>query len=239
MAYVYQHIRLDKNEPFYIGIGTSEYYNRARRKKGRNKIWQRISNKTSIEVQILFDNLSWEEACQKEKELIAKYGRLNNKTGILANLTDGGEGNVGAVLSLEHRQAVGEANKRRVFTAEQRAAMGERMKERMKNPEYKKKMREALLKSLNTEKFKAAAKAAAEKRRGIKMSEKGRMNLSKAARKRAKYKIIQKNLSGEVIKIWDNLVDIENELKFDGANVSVVCRGKGKTSHGFIWEYLK
>jgi hypothetical protein len=239
MAYVYQHTRLDKNEPFYIGIGTSEYYNRARRKKGRNKIWHRIVDKTPYEIKIIYDNLSWEEACQREKELIAKYGRLNNKTGILANLTDGGEGNVGAVLSPDHRKAVAEANRRRVFTPEQRAAMGERARERMKNPEYKKKMTEALVKSLSTEKFKQAAKAAAQKRRGLKMSEEARVNISKAARKRAKYKIVQKSLSGEVIKIWDNLVDIENELKFDGSNVGIVCKGKGKTSHGFIWEYLK
>ena len=111
MAYVYQHIRLDKNQPFYIGIGTSEYYNRARRKKGRNKIWQRIFAKTDIKIEILFDNITWDQACEKEIELIAKYGRINNKTGILANLTDGGEGAVNIVISPEHRKAVAEANK--------------------------------------------------------------------------------------------------------------------------------
>ena len=29
MAYVYRHIRLDKNEPFYIGIGSDKEYKRA------------------------------------------------------------------------------------------------------------------------------------------------------------------------------------------------------------------
>lgn len=28
MAYLYRHIRLDKNEPFYIGIGSDSNYNR-------------------------------------------------------------------------------------------------------------------------------------------------------------------------------------------------------------------
>ena len=27
MAYLYRHIRLDKNEPFYIGIGSNELNN--------------------------------------------------------------------------------------------------------------------------------------------------------------------------------------------------------------------
>ena len=30
MAYVYRHIRLDKNEPFYIGIGSDANYSRSR-----------------------------------------------------------------------------------------------------------------------------------------------------------------------------------------------------------------
>ena len=46
--YLYRHIRLDKNEPFYIGIGTKEeryksfemIYKRAFSKKKRNIIWQ-------------------------------------------------------------------------------------------------------------------------------------------------------------------------------------------------------
>ena len=40
MAYVYRHIRLDKNEPFYIGIGSDKTYKRAnaRYKGDRNEI---------------------------------------------------------------------------------------------------------------------------------------------------------------------------------------------------------
>lgn len=45
MAYVYRHIRLDKNEPFYIGIGSNETYKRANTIKDRNKIWYDIAAK--------------------------------------------------------------------------------------------------------------------------------------------------------------------------------------------------
>jgi hypothetical protein len=106
MAYVYRHIRLDKNEPFYIGIGSDEKYQRADYKgtRGRNKYWHRIVGKTDYEVQIILDDLTFEESLEKEQEFIALYGRVNNKTGILCNLTDGGEGTKGLVVSEETRE---------------------------------------------------------------------------------------------------------------------------------------
>ena len=90
MAIVYQHTRLDNNSIFYIGISVN--YKRAYDKSKRNKIWKGITSRTTYKVDIIYENLSWEEACEKEKELIKIYGRLDNNTGILANLTDGGEG---------------------------------------------------------------------------------------------------------------------------------------------------
>jgi len=107
MAIVYRHIRLDKNMPFYIGIGKTE--KRAYQKKYRNNIWHSIINKTDYEVEILFDNISWEEACEKEKEFINLYGRIDLETGFLANQTDGGDGNNN--LSIEKRKRISEANK--------------------------------------------------------------------------------------------------------------------------------
>lgn len=101
MAVVYRHIRLDKNEPFYIGIGQEK---RAYTKRERNEIWYRIVDKTDYEVEILFDDLSWEQAVEKEKEFISLYGRKNNNTGILANMTDGGEGSPNTVVSQKTRR---------------------------------------------------------------------------------------------------------------------------------------
>jgi hypothetical protein len=107
MAYLYRHIRLDKTQPFYIGIGKDDDSNFKRAyyksKQKRNKIWIDIINKTSYRVEILFENLSWEEACEKEKEFITLYGRLNINTGTLANMTDGGEGTFGLKWSEESK----------------------------------------------------------------------------------------------------------------------------------------
>lgn len=106
MAYVYRHIRLDKNEVFYIGIGSDENYERASTPKNRNRYWHNIVNKTPYEVEIILDELTWEEACEKEKEFIKLYGRKDLKEGTLVNMTDGGEGAVGVLVSESTRQKI-------------------------------------------------------------------------------------------------------------------------------------
>ena len=106
MAYLYRHIRLDRNEPFYIGIGSDNNYNRAFSKFRNNRIWNSIINKTDYEVEIILYNLTWDEACNKEKEFIKLYGRKDIKTGILSNLTDGGEGTCGHILNEESRKII-------------------------------------------------------------------------------------------------------------------------------------
>jgi hypothetical protein len=98
--YLYRHIRLDKNEPFYIGIGTknkrnslkdSMMYNRGYSKTGRNNIWHKIVAKTDYEVEILLESDDYEFIKQKEIEFIALHGRKNLNEGSLINLTDGGD----------------------------------------------------------------------------------------------------------------------------------------------------
>jgi hypothetical protein len=92
--YVYRHIRLDKNKPFYIGIGNKKNYARAYQSKPdrRNEIWCKIFFKTEIEIEIILDNLTKSQASEKEKEFIKLYGRKDLNTGCLCNMTDGGDG---------------------------------------------------------------------------------------------------------------------------------------------------
>lgn len=119
MAYVYRHIRKDKNEVFYIGIGTDDKgkYVRAN-SKNRNKYWKRIVDKTNYEIEILFDNISKEEAIKKEIEFISIYGRRDLNKGTLANLTDGGEGAVN--MSEEGKSVLRELAKKRVVPEERK-----------------------------------------------------------------------------------------------------------------------
>ncbi len=116
--YVYRHIRLDKNEPFYVGVGTKDTnyasfkteYRRAYDKRcaRRNELWGRIASKTEYSVEILFDDLPPKEAGIKEQEFIKLYGRINNNSGTLANLSEGGEGNIGYAMSEETKNKIRE-----------------------------------------------------------------------------------------------------------------------------------
>lgn len=104
MAYLYRHIRKDKNEVFYVGIGSDKDYKRAYVTARRNKFWKIIESKSDIEVEIMIDNIDWEVACEKEKEIIALYGRRDLGKGTLVNLTDGGDGTLNRVQSIEERK---------------------------------------------------------------------------------------------------------------------------------------
>ena len=90
--YIYQHIRPDTNQIFYIGIGktgTKRYISTS----GRNKHWKAIVNKNEgiYKSEIIFSDLTREQAIEKETFLISHYGRVNDKSGILVNVLAGGE----------------------------------------------------------------------------------------------------------------------------------------------------
>jgi hypothetical protein len=99
MPIVYQHIRKDTNEIFYVGIGKKE--SRAYEYESRNTHWHNIVNKCEFEVEILVRDISWEEAKKEEKRLILEYGRRDLKSGTLVNMTDGGDGKINAIASKE------------------------------------------------------------------------------------------------------------------------------------------
>jgi hypothetical protein len=143
MAYVYKHIRLDKNEPFYIGIGfdNAGKYKRAHCARGRNNIWGKIVNKTKYIVEIIEDGVSNEEIFEREKYWIKVFGRLDNKTGILSNLTDGGEATLGWIPSDETRKKISEAKVGRVMSDEFKQKISKATKGHKYNtPEVRKKI---------------------------------------------------------------------------------------------------
>jgi len=133
MAYVYRHIRLDKNQPFYVGIGTDINYNRALMKIKRNNIWYKIIAKTDYKVEIVLDDLTWDQACEKEKEFIAIYGRKDLGNGILCNLTDGGEGAPGRKYktSEETKQKLRLAHKGKIISEETKQKLREKFANRV------------------------------------------------------------------------------------------------------------
>jgi hypothetical protein len=124
---LYQHIRLDTEEIFYFGIGMDD---RPWVVGGRNIHWRRIVKKHGYRVEVLEEGLSWYQACELEKMLIALHGRRDLGTGPLVNMTDGGDGVAGKVVSPETRAKISasqtgktKGKKKPPFTAKHKANM--------------------------------------------------------------------------------------------------------------------
>ena len=100
--YTYAYLREDKT-PYYIGKGKgSRIYRKTRRIK---------PPKDKSRIIFLKQNLTEEEAFKHEIYMIAVFGRIDLVTGILHNMTNGGEGGSGRVLSEETRRKLSDANR--------------------------------------------------------------------------------------------------------------------------------
>ena len=108
--YVYAYLRSNdsvngpKYSPYYIGKGKNL---RAFRRSGR-EIKPPADHSFIVMIQ---EGITEKQAFSLEKYCIALYGRINKGTGILRNLTDGGEGASGANRSQETRSKLAEANR--------------------------------------------------------------------------------------------------------------------------------
>lgn len=108
MAVIYAHYKKTNNEIFYVGIGTRRRaYEKC--KDSRSLYWHKTVSKHGYEVEILCEDLTWEQACELETLLIKFYGRRNLGLGPLVNLTDGGEGTQGIAMTDDHRRKLSDA----------------------------------------------------------------------------------------------------------------------------------
>jgi group I intron endonuclease len=126
MAILYFHKRLDDSTIFYVGIGKDE--ERAYNKINRSNLWKKVAKKHSYKVVIFERNLTWEQACDLEKLYIRVLGRRDLGLGNLANLTDGGDGIVGAVCSDHTKKKISEANKGKTHSDKTKRYMSETRK---------------------------------------------------------------------------------------------------------------
>jgi hypothetical protein len=105
--YIYLHIKLDTGEPFYIGKGSGR---RAYQKRSRSEFWHNIVTKHGYDIILLEEELTNEEANQVEIYWIKRIGRRDLGLGPLVNLTDGGEGIIGQIVSNETKLKMSNAH---------------------------------------------------------------------------------------------------------------------------------
>ena len=213
--YVYRHIRLDKNEPFYIGIGNKKNYARAYqiRPDRRNAIWCKIFLKTEIEVEIILDGLTKTQASAKEQEFIKLYGRIDLGSGVLCNMTDGGDGIWNCVRSDETKEKL------------------RQQKLGSKNPMFgKKPSEETLLKMSNSQKGRTHSD-----------EEKKKQSLRTVKSGQAKSVDVFKFDDGSYVGRFYAIAQACRVLGFHKLNGKAVMVAKGKRmqTQGYVFRYVQ
>lgn len=201
------------NHKKYIGITCQKPTQRWRGGKGykigafKNAIDKYGWN--NFEHKILYENLSKEDACIKEMELIEKYKTMDKKYGY--NLCEGGNLTIG----YHHNN----------YSKEKMSKAKQGLYDGKNNPMYGKK---GILAPMY----------------GKHLTEEHKRKISEAKKGKANYytkilykKVDQYDLNGNYIKTWESISSIEKELNIKGTHISRVCRGKRKTTGGYVFKY--
>lgn len=224
--YLYRHIRLDKNEPFYVGVGTkplrthnsvkSEYRRAYETNRKESHIWNNIVNKTSYEVEILLESNDYNFIKQKEIEFIFLYGRLNNNTGILSNMTNGGDGFIGYIPSKE------KIEKHRQFMLGKKQPESQIKKRALSRKGY----------THSNETKNKISKA----HMGKTPSKEHFDKLIKGVIKARSKPILQYNLDGSFVREWDSATIAGKALGVHLSGIRNCISGIQKTAKNFIWK---
>ncbi len=212
MYYVYIHRKATTGEVFYVGKG---HGNRAYSHRNRNRMWQRVVKRHGITVEIVIEGIQEWYAFELEKDLITSYGRRSDNSGVLVNMTEGGEGVSGFRHSEETKTTISKKNK------------GTK-----KSADFCKKL--SVLKIGNTNML---GKTLSTESR-IKIAE---ANRNRHVSNETKHKIGQSN-SKAVLRsdgvVYASMVEAGRLTGIYPSSISSCCSGKVKSAGGYYWSYV-
>lgn len=208
--YVYLHVKEDDGEVFYVGKGVRYRWCIS---SSRKTHWKNVARKHGVICKIAANNLTADEALILEKKLIAAYGRLDQGTGCLVNLTDGGDGIVNYVWTDEHKRKISEAHIGKRHTEEFKQMLSALYSGRTLSEETKAKISKA--------------------RSGIPMTQKQREAFDNRINP-----LSRKILCIQTGIVYDSLTDAAKAVGLTATEVSKVCKGKRKSRKGFSWKYF-
>lgn len=235
---LYSHLK-PCGEVFYVGIGST--LKRPYEKTNRNVFWKRVVSKyEDFTVEVIEENLTKEDACTKEIELITKFGRRDLGEGTLVNLTDGGESTYGRVMEQWQKDQMS------------KAMIGKSLGE--ENPNYGNYWTEeakANMSAIISSKYKSG-----EMKPNLKALEKGRRNKEINFKKDPSKKLLMAKrvsenkslydylkidyITGEILEEFSSYLELKNKYPKVGKTVIMsVCNGHKVSYRGFLWRYRK
>ena len=167
----------------------------------------------NFEHNILFTDLTKEQACLKEQELIKEYNSMNREFGY--NSTSGGDI---FTMNEETKQKISQAmigNQNGLghpCSEEKKEKISNAQKDRKFTEEHKQKLSEAA------------------KNRHVPCSEEKKQILKEKSHKKSVY-------CEELDKIFESVQECSRQLGIPATNISKLCNGRGKTLKGYHLRY--
>lgn len=252
--FVYIHRRATDGKIFYVGKGC-----RYRHKStwARSQYWQNTVAKYGYVAEIVKNGLDEKEAFDLERVLIKKYKKYG-----LCNLTDGGEGASGVVISDETK----EKHRKMRQSHKWRKNLSEKAKERFQDPHFRAEhAKRAKIQMQSLETRRKISEKVTQYFADPKAREQNRQKTIKfftdpQAREHARQKALarfdtpEKRAAhaqakavlcvetgvvfgtGTLAAEW---VAAQGIYKGDNSSIAKVCRGEKETAFGYHWRYVK
>lgn len=168
----------------------------------------------NFEHNILFEGLNKEEACKKEQELIAEFNTMDKNYGY--NCTTGGE-HFQMTEEIKEKISIALTGNKNglgcLCSEEKKRKISEAQKGREFTEEHKKKLSEAA------------------KKRHVPCSDEKKKKLSQ------NYPNKKKVYCEETGEIYESVQECARQLNIEATLISRVCRGRGKSTHGYHLKY--